>query len=196
MARTIPSEKRRIKQVKVNLSVSELKELDKYVAENGSDRSTILRDSFEQFLKLKSTVSEVKNGIERVQSDANKSYTNYPALQDDINTIFSNFIDNNTNINIFSGTKLASTVANNVYNVTFDITVLKKLITKNYSVQFVDTISNTWKNNLFLDDVMTDQVFDMSFNIPSSVSTQLYNSDNENIGEINHDNIIPDTPPT
>ena len=75
MARTIPSEKRRIKQVKVNLSVSELNELDKYVAENGSDRSTILRDSFEQFLKLKSTVSEVKNGIERVQSDAKKSYT-------------------------------------------------------------------------------------------------------------------------
>ena len=33
MARTIPSEKRRIKQVKVNLSVSELNELDKYVAE-------------------------------------------------------------------------------------------------------------------------------------------------------------------
>ena len=59
MARTIPSEKRRIKQVKVNLSVSELNELDKYVAENGSDRSTILRDSFEQFLKLKTSFWEL-----------------------------------------------------------------------------------------------------------------------------------------
>ena len=91
MARTIPSEKRRIKQVKVNLSVSELNELDKYVAENGSDRSTILRDSFEQFLKLKSTVSEVKNGIERVQSDANKSYTplykGFPRAQENLDLI-------------------------------------------------------------------------------------------------------------
>ena len=91
MARTIPSEKRRIKQVKVNLSVSELNELDKYVAENGSDRSTILRDSFEQFLKLKSTVSEVKNGIERVQSDANKSYTplykGFPRAQEKLDLI-------------------------------------------------------------------------------------------------------------
>lgn len=123
--------------------------------------------------------------IYELKFDADKSYTNYPALQDDINTIFSNYIDNNTNINIFSGTKLASTVQNNVYNVTFDITVLKKLITKNYSVQFIDTLNNTWENNLFLDDVMTDQIFDMSFNIPSSGATQLYNSDNENIGEIN-----------
>ena len=91
MDRTIPSEKRRIKQVKVNLSVSELNELDKYVAENGSDRSTILRDSFEQFLKLKSTVSEVKNGIERVQSDANKSYTplykGFPRAQEKLDLI-------------------------------------------------------------------------------------------------------------
>jgi len=97
VARTIPSEKRRIKQVKVNLSVSELKELDKYVAENGSDRSTILRDSFEQFLKLKSTVSEVKNGIERVQSDANKSYTplykGFPRALENLNLIKNTFLN-------------------------------------------------------------------------------------------------------
>ena len=50
--------------------------------------------------------TDTNNGNEGDQTyvlafDANKSYTNYPALQDDINTIFSNYVDNNTNINIF-----------------------------------------------------------------------------------------------
>ena len=139
-------------------------------------------------IKPKTTTNNGNEGDQtyELKFDVSKSYTNYPTLQDDINTIFSNFIDSNTNLNIFSGTKLESTVENNVYNVTFNVTILKKLITKNYNIQFIDTTSNTWNNNLFLDNVMTDQVFDMSFNIPSSGSTQIYNSDNENIAEINN----------
>lgn len=112
------------------------------------------------------------------------SYSNYPAYQEAINEIFSNYIDPISNLNIFSGTKLTSTVTNNVYNVSFNIVITKKLISKNYSVQFIDNTNNTWKNFLFIDTTMTEQVYDMSFNIPSSGTTSQTNSDGIQLSSI------------
>ena len=112
------------------------------------------------------------------------SYSNYPAYQEAINEIFSNYIDPNSGLNIFSGTKLTSTVTNNVYNVTFTIVITKKLISKNYSVKFVDNTNNTWKNNLFIDVTMTEQAYDMSFNIPTTGITEQTNSDGKKLSSI------------
>lgn len=117
--------------------------------------------------------------------DTATNYTNYPLLQEDINNIFANYIDKNTNLNIFSGTKLSSTVSNNVYNVAFNISIVKKLITKNYSIQYVDAEKNSWVNNLYIDTSISDSEFNMDFEIPASGSSDIYNADEEKIAEIN-----------
>ena len=69
------TDSKRTNQVKVNLNDYELNELLKYVSASRSDRSSVLRNTFLNWKELLNTVSEVKAGIERVQSDANKSYT-------------------------------------------------------------------------------------------------------------------------
>lgn len=113
-------------------------------------------------------------------------FDNYPQLQGVINDRFANYIDPISNKNIFSGTSVTTReIVGGVFQLTFNIKVTKKLITRNYSVQFFDpqivesaenNVEATWKNNLFVDSQMVDSVFSMNYAIPDAD----YNINNEN----------------
>ena len=106
------------------------------------------------------------------------TFSNYTGLQDVINARFANYVDPISNKNIFSGTTLTTTgTIDGVYQINFNIKVLKKLITRNYSIQFFDPNNeDTWKKFLFLDTQMVDSAFSMNYAIPDSD----YNITNEN----------------
>ena len=114
------------------------------------------------------------------------TFDNYPQLQGVINDRFANYIDPISNKNIFSGTAINTReIIDGVFQLTFTTKVTKKLITRNYSVQFfdpqiVESAENdeeaTWKNNLFIDSQMVDTSFSMNYAIPDID----YNINNEN----------------
>jgi hypothetical protein len=112
------------------------------------------------------------------------SFSNYPTYQEAINEIFSDYIDPISGLHIFAGTKLTSSVSNNVYNVIFTVTIAKTLIAKNYSIEFIDDTNNTWKNNVFIDTTMTEDTYDLSYNIPATDATKVYNADDKQLLEI------------
>lgn len=131
-----------------------------------------------------------KNDVTYVITLADNSdsiaFDNYPQLQGVINDRFANYIDPISNRNIFSGTSITTReIVDGVFQLTFNIKVTKKLITRNFSVQFfdpqiVESIENvteaTWKNNLFIDSQMVDVSFPMNYDIPDID----YNINNEN----------------
>ena len=105
------------------------------------------------------------------------TFSNYPALELAINQRFANYVDPISNRNIFSGTTLTTTgIIDGVYQIKFKIQVSKKLITRNYSVQFFDPnisstsdVDDTWKKFLYLDTKMVDTAFNMrEYGIPDT----------------------------
>jgi hypothetical protein len=103
-------------------------------------------------------------------------FYSYPQIESFINTVFNNYIDPINNLNIFQGTILTSSVENNLYEINFNITINKLLIAKNYKIRFIDNDNDSWSDNLFIDTLMTDSYYDMSFNVPIDTSTKNYNS--------------------
>ena len=119
--------------------------------------------------------------------DQNYSFNSYPEFEAQINSILTNFVDPISGLNIFAGTALTSTFSNGQYSINFNINITKKLVAKNFSIQFIDTINDNWKNNLLIDALQTDSSYSMNVEIPTSGSTFVYNTENEVIGEMTSD---------
>lgn len=103
-----------------------------------------------------------------------KSYTDYTFFETDVNTIFNNYVDPISGRNIFAGTKLSHVITPTGYQIFLNVKITKKLVSKNYSIQFSDTPPNngiwnaSWRNYLFIDTVM--------FNTDYNLETAFYSS--------------------
>lgn len=116
-------------------------------------------------------------------------YTNYPELETEVNEAFSSFEDPLTGLNIFNGTELGSeidsTTSISFYVITFSINISKKLLSKNYQIQFIDDSTNdSWRSYLKIDDTMVSTAFDLSYNIPTTDATIVTNDDDDEILEV------------
>jgi len=113
-----------------------------------------------------------------------KSYTDYIFFEADVNNLFNNYVDPISGRNIFSGTKLLNKITATGYQIFLDIKIAKKLISKNYSVQFDDenTTNASWRNYLFIDTSM----FNVDYNLETAFElknekNEILNNDNKKI---------------
>jgi hypothetical protein len=93
-----------------------------------------------------------------------------------ITNLFTNYVDTQTNRNIFTGTALTFTQNAATGNATFTLSIkINKILTAtNYTAQFIDTTKisnyaiNSWNTNLKVDASMCSVPFDMSAGNPLS----------------------------
>ena len=91
-----------------------------------------------------------------------RSYTDYIFFENAVNQKFNDFIDPLSGRTIFAGTNLSHVVRQNEYQVTFTIKIAKKLVAKNYKINFIDKKNNSWQNYLFIDKSMFNNLYDLS----------------------------------
>jgi len=104
-----------------------------------------------------------------------KSYTDYTFFETDVNARFNNYVDPISGRNIFSGIDLTHTITPTGYQIFLNIKIAKKLVAKNYSVNFSDTPPTTgtwyasWRNYLFIDTSMFNQDYNLEAAFNSSI---------------------------
>ena len=133
------------------------------------------------------------------EDDNTLIFASYVDLQNLIINYLSSYIDPISNVNIFAGSTLTS-VRNNTtstYSINFNLNIEKKLVGRNYSVQFIQPneegqteVGQSWKINLLLDDSMTDNPFDMDKDIPKTGTTDVQNEEGTTIFSLNTDGTI------
>lgn len=122
------------------------------------------------------------------------NFGSYTGLQQVINNYLSSYIDPISNVNIFAGSTLTS-VHNNTtstYSINFNLNIEKKLVGRNYSVQFIQpgNVTHGWKTDLLLDSLMTDSAFEMDKVIPTTGTTDVQNEEGTTIFSLNTDGTI------
>lgn len=126
-----------------------------------------------------------------------KAYTDYIFFENDVNYIFNNYIDPLSGRTIFAGTNLSHIVTQDGYKVTFTIKIAKKLVAKNYKINFIDNTYNSWQNYLFIDKSMFNNLYDLSAAFLSTTNDISNNSNNiiatvdKNTNEITIKGIAP-----
>lgn len=145
-----------------------------YGASIGSNTSISIGSTTAKICTIKSKSNNNTNGnsLEAYDIKINQgTYSTYVGLQDAINDSFENYVDSYSNIKIFEGTELSFIInaQNSTYDISFNIQINKKLIGKNYNIQFIDTntTNDSWEKNLKIDTLMTDASYDLSYNMPS-----------------------------
>lgn len=125
------------------------------------------------------------------------NFASYPGLQQVINDYLLSYIDPISNVNIFAGSTLTSTFnsSTSTYSINFNLDIEKKLVGRNYSVQFIQPDEDgsggqSWELNLLLDDLMTDNAFNMDKVIPTSGTTDVQNEEGTTIFSLNTDGTI------
>lgn len=125
------------------------------------------------------------------------NFASYPGLQQVINDYLLSFVDPISNVNIFAGSTLTSTFnsATSTYSINFNLNIEKKLVGRNYSVQFIQPDEDgsggqSWKINLLLDSLMTDSAFEMDKVIPTTGTTDVQNEEGTTIFSLNTDGTI------
>jgi hypothetical protein len=91
-----------------------------------------------------------------------RTFTDYIFFENAVNQKFQNYIDPLSGRTIFAGTNLSHIVTQNVYQVTLTIRIAKKLVAKNYNIEFIDKTNNSWRNYLFIDQSMFNKSYDIS----------------------------------
>ena len=171
------------------VSYSELLDLTKsYVATFGASAITINPNQLIFTIKpKKNNDGAIVNGNEndvdyelRFENSEEERYGGYIAFKEALHVIFQNFRDPISNVAIFEGLEFTETLINQEYNINFAPKINKKLIAKNYDIQFVDPNVdlgniNGWEDNLYIHNTMAynagetqSDMFDMSLNLPSS----------------------------
>jgi hypothetical protein len=133
------------------------------------------------------------NGISGNQTTTNNgvtttNYTSYINFENDINTIFNQYIDPITNIKMFENTYLSSvppTQTRHSYLVTLTIGINKVLIPSDYSIKFTDTSptetessQDTWVNYLKIDNSMISSVYSLEKPASGNNKTVEFTNDN------------------
>jgi hypothetical protein len=184
------------------VSYSELLDLTKsYVATFGASVITINPNQLIFTIKpKKNNDGAIVNGNEndvdyelRFENSEEERYGGYIAFKDALHKIFTDFRDPISNVAIFEGLKFTEILSNQEYTITFEPKIQKKLIAKNYDIQFVDPDVdlgnvNGWEENLYIDNTMAYNagetqidMFDMSLNLPSSGNFTTSTATNGNI---------------
>ena len=106
-----------------------------------------------------------------------KTYTDYIFFENDVNTIFSNYVDPKSGRTIFAGTNLSHIVTDIGYQITFTIKIAKKLVSKNYSINFIDTntTNESWRNYLFIDTILYNKFFSFREAFSNPITTIIEN---------------------
>jgi len=122
----------------------------------------------------------------------NKTYTDYVFFENDVNYIFNNFIDEISNRAIFAGTHLSHIITQNGYQITITIKIAKKLVAKNYSINFIDTNSTnaSWRNYLFIDTNMYNKFYNFTEAFSNSGISIIKNNSGVEILYIDNSNEI------
>jgi hypothetical protein len=131
------------------------------------------------------------------------NYSGYIEFKNALHAIFTNYKDPISNVAIFENLRFTETIGSNSYVISFNPKINKKLIAKNYNIQFVDPSvdvrrTNSWSDNLNIFRSMANSIsnatppYDMSYNLPlTGQYTTLYdNSSNiifsmDSIGKVN-----------
>jgi len=99
-----------------------------------------------------------------------KYYTDYPFFENDVNNLFSNYIDPLSGRTIFAGTNLSHVRTDIGYNITFTIRIAKKLVATNYSINFSDPSNNSWESYLNIDNSLINKDYGLLTRTVQSVS--------------------------
>tara|TARA_B110000879_G_scaffold212907_1_gene311803 strand:+ start:2873 stop:6562 length:3690 start_codon:yes stop_codon:yes gene_type:complete len=170
------------------VSYGELTDLtETYTARYGASAITINPDQLIFTIKPKKNGDIIVDGNEhdvdyelRFTNSSVEIYGGYIAFKKALHVIFTGFRDPISNVAIFEGLELSETLINQEYNITFTPKINKKLIAKNYDLQFVDPNVdlgniNGWEDNLYIHNTMAynegetqSDMYDMSLNLPSS----------------------------
>ena len=114
-----------------------------------------------------------------------RSYTDYIFFENAVNQKFNDFIDPLSGRTIFAGTNLSHIVRQNEYQVTFTIKIAKKLVAKNYEINFIDKKNNSWQNYLFIDKSMFNNLYDLSAAfLKANSNGDIFNTSNNKIATI------------
>jgi hypothetical protein len=99
-----------------------------------------------------------------------KTYTDYTFFETDVNTIINNFVDPISGRTIFAGTRLSHNIEPTGYQITLTININKKLVSKNYSVNFTDLNkkNDSWRSYLFIDTSMYNNFYNLEAAFASS----------------------------
>lgn len=105
------------------------------------------------------------------------NYSGYIEFKNALHAIFTNYKDPISNATIFENLRFTETVGSNSYLIFFKPKIKKKLIAKNYNIQFIDPSveiggTNSWRDNLNIHRSMANSrgnatpPYDMSYNLP------------------------------
>jgi hypothetical protein len=121
-----------------------------------------------------------------------KLYTDYVFFENDVNSIFSSYIDPKSGRTIFAGTNLSHVVTDIGYQITFTIKITKKLVSKNYSINFVDTntTNESWRNYLFIDTKLYNKFYNFTIAFSNPNVTIIKNESGTEILYIDNMNAI------
>jgi len=112
-------------------------------------------------------------------------YTDYIFFENAVNQKFNDYIDPLSGRTIFAGTKLSHIVTQNEYQVTFTIKIAKKLVAKNYKINFIDKKYNSWQNYLFIDKSMFNNLYDLSAAfLKANSNGVIFNTSNNKIATV------------
>lgn len=162
-------------------------------------------------IKPKNSGSTVKvNGNEddvtyelRFPNTTTVNYSGYIEFKNALHSIFTNYKDPISNVAIFENLRFTETIGSNSYVISFNPKINKKLIAKNYNIQFVDPSvdvrrTNGWSDNLNIYRSMANSIsnatppYDMSYNLPltGQYTRQFDDSSNvifsmDSIGKVN-----------
>ena len=115
-----------------------------------------------------------------------RSFTDYIFFENAVNQKFNDYIDPLSGRTIFAGTNLSHIVTQNGYQVTLTIRIAKKLVAKNYNIEFIDKTNNSWRNYLFIDQSMFNKPYDISAAyIGADINNNIFNGSKDIIATIN-----------
>lgn len=119
-------------------------------------------------------------------------FAGYIQFRDAFHDVLTNYKDPLTDIAIFKDIRFTEQIFENLYLITLNIKINKRLIAKNYGIQFVDPIvetggTNGWEDNLRVSNLMASSygnatnIYDMSFNYPAVGEYVVHTDSNNNV---------------
>jgi len=126
------------------------------------------------------------------------NYSGFIEFKNALHAIFTNYKDPISNVAIFKNLRFTETIDGNEYKISFDPKINKKLIAKNYNIQFVDPSvdvngTNSWSDNLNIYRSMANSFatvtlpsnatppYDMSYNLPLTGEYTKQNDNSSNV---------------
>ena len=117
------------------------------------------------------TIYLVHQGFQSIDNGV-YTYSSLSTLITAMNNTLSEYIDKYNHENVFDGTEFNFTTdtINANYDASLNIQINKRLIPINYNIQLVDGTNDSWESYLKVDSSMTDTSYDLSHNVPNTLT--------------------------